>query len=629
MTFFGGNNITLTAHWEPEPNKRGTFSILSTCLFTMLLCVAYTAFRQYQDAKALTKHMRAKFDQPLPKSTVARCTAAVKSAISAASKSPAKLVRCFKVLLITSKQQPEGITNPGDIVHPHKEPKARVRHAWTMIHSHFALMGGIAIDTRTAPTSFLPRGITRTIITYDGLIFLADKDPALVPDISRAQILDKSKASGFAKALVCFQALWFSTQVITRLAQGLSICILELHTFAHALCTLLIYCFWWDKPLDVSEPSLVVGSETHGIAAIMALFWDFNASSRKLGTDTWAKFELDPYCFDPHKTTVELQELGMGVLGCRRAPTMDHQALLTPHTLTTEQRIRMWPGQSIHGFCFCGYWPRIKFDRHFFDSYNVVYSSDNYVDIFPSDLECMRLALPALQKYDMIQYDQCKWDHYAADGTRVSHYIPTIRWEYGEYMWGGMGMVRDRVENIGGYAGHLNTSFDRLFMVFSLASLSYGGLHLMAWNAPLASNVQRILWRISAASLAGPAGLYFAYMLTRASKLRIPASRVYHDTFDPPRYKIFAKLGNLRDAAYFADHKFAATWIGHIRTAIEYVLDMPRLAFGSILLAAGALSLLWLFARVFIIVECFINLAFLPESAYDTPNWSRYAPHFT
>jgi hypothetical protein len=39
MSFFGGKNTSLTAHWEPEPNKRGTFSILSTCLFTMLLCV--------------------------------------------------------------------------------------------------------------------------------------------------------------------------------------------------------------------------------------------------------------------------------------------------------------------------------------------------------------------------------------------------------------------------------------------------------------------------------------------------------------------------------------------------------------------------------------------------------------
>jgi hypothetical protein len=516
-----------------------------------------------------------------------------------------------------------------DIVHPHKEPKERVRHEWTMIHSHFALMGGIAIDTRTASRSFLPRGITRTIITYDGLIFLADKDPILVPDLSQAQILDKSKASGFAKALVCFQALWFSAQVITRLAQGLSICVLELHTFAHALCTLLIYCFWWDKPLDVSEPSLVTGSETHGIAAIMALFWDFNASSRKFGTDTRAKFELDPYCFDPHKTTVEPQELEPGVLGVRRAHTIEHQALLTPHTLTSEQRLRIWPGQSIHGFCFCGYWRRFKFDRYFFGSYNVFYSSDNYVDIFPSDLECMRLALPALQKYNMIEYDQCIWDRYMTDGITGSKYIPTIRWEYGEYIWGDKGMIRDRVENTGGYAGHQETSFQRLYMVFSLASLCYGGLHLLAWNAPLASNIQRTLWRISATSLAGPAGLYFAYILARASKLHVPLYYIYRYMFELPYDKLIAKLAKLRDDAYFTDHQIVAKWIGRIRTAIKYALDLPRLVFGSMMLVAGALSLLWLFARVFIIVECFINLAFLPESAYDTPNWSRYAPHFT
>lgn len=32
----GGN---ISSHWEPEPNTRGTWSILSTCLVTMALCV--------------------------------------------------------------------------------------------------------------------------------------------------------------------------------------------------------------------------------------------------------------------------------------------------------------------------------------------------------------------------------------------------------------------------------------------------------------------------------------------------------------------------------------------------------------------------------------------------------------
>ena len=32
---------------------------------------------------------------------------------------------------------------------------------------------------------------------------------------------------------------------------------LELNTFAHALCTLVTYLAWWEKPLDVEEPELI------------------------------------------------------------------------------------------------------------------------------------------------------------------------------------------------------------------------------------------------------------------------------------------------------------------------------------------------------------------------------------
>ena len=33
-----GNGTDLV-HWEPSPNTRGTFDILSTCIITLLLCV--------------------------------------------------------------------------------------------------------------------------------------------------------------------------------------------------------------------------------------------------------------------------------------------------------------------------------------------------------------------------------------------------------------------------------------------------------------------------------------------------------------------------------------------------------------------------------------------------------------
>jgi hypothetical protein len=101
-------------------------------------------------------------------------------------------------------------------------------------------MGGFAFDTSDAERPVLPGGRVRLTITPDGLMWLAEHDLSLIPDISKKEIEDKSKANGLAKAIVCVQAFWFCIQCLARLSQGLPITLLELNTFIHALCALLI-----------------------------------------------------------------------------------------------------------------------------------------------------------------------------------------------------------------------------------------------------------------------------------------------------------------------------------------------------------------------------------------------------
>ena len=67
------------------------------------------------------------------------------------------------------------------------------------------------------------------------------------------------------------QATWFCIQCITRLTGSLSISLLELNTFAHALCTLLIYLLWWNKPLDVEEPTTINGDNADLIPALLIM----------------------------------------------------------------------------------------------------------------------------------------------------------------------------------------------------------------------------------------------------------------------------------------------------------------------------------------------------------------------
>jgi hypothetical protein len=146
------------------------------------------------------------------------------------------------------------------------QDQLKLRHTrdWTYGHSFFAIAGGFAFDTTDLPEheKFLPGLRDRVLLTPEGLLALAKDDPTLIPDIPTAFINDKSKLNAAAKALVFIQAAWFVVETVVRLCQRLPVSLLELNTFAHALCALLIYVLWWDKPFDVEEPVLMHGKKT-------------------------------------------------------------------------------------------------------------------------------------------------------------------------------------------------------------------------------------------------------------------------------------------------------------------------------------------------------------------------------
>lgn len=103
-------------------------------------------------------------------------------------------------------------------------------------------MGGFVFDSsRNAEPFTFPSGHEQAVIDRDLLVWLAQNEPDMIPDISPGHITDKSKANGFAKFLVCIQAGWFGLQVISRLGQGLAVTLLELNVLGHVMCALLIY----------------------------------------------------------------------------------------------------------------------------------------------------------------------------------------------------------------------------------------------------------------------------------------------------------------------------------------------------------------------------------------------------
>lgn len=100
-----------------------------------------------------------------------------------------------------------------------------------MKQAFFVNMGGLAFDTREAKGDFLPEDCPPILcFTRKGIKKLCTLHPDIFENITKDKVDDKSKAGGFGKTLVCLQALWFITQCLSRLAQGLPISLLEVFT---------------------------------------------------------------------------------------------------------------------------------------------------------------------------------------------------------------------------------------------------------------------------------------------------------------------------------------------------------------------------------------------------------------
>lgn len=118
---------------------------------------------------------------------------------------------------------------------------------------------------------------------------------------------------------------------------------------------------------------------------------------------------------------------------------------------------------------------------------------------------------------------------------------------------------------------------------FSAAAIVYGGLHALAWFAHFHSPTEQLLWRISSVIVMGG----------------IPTLAVM--------FRVLYQLRDLDGSGLF----------GGIINLVMYPLN------GLFYLTASA----YVLARVYLIVECFIQLSHLPAGVYEVPEWSAYFPH--
>lgn len=92
------------------------------------------------------------------------------------------------------------------------------------------------------------------VLTFDQFKRLL-RDPCFeFPDITKAEIQDRSKGDALSKLIAILQSTYFILQYIARAQRGLGITELELVTLALASLNAVTFGFWWHKPLGVQEP---------------------------------------------------------------------------------------------------------------------------------------------------------------------------------------------------------------------------------------------------------------------------------------------------------------------------------------------------------------------------------------
>jgi len=89
------------------------------------------------------------------------------------------------------------------------------------------------------------------VLTFD---YFKQNPNINIPEITVAEIEDRSKGDALWKIIAIVQTSWFIIQCIARGQQRLALTELELVTLALASLNAVTFAIWWHKPLGVQEP---------------------------------------------------------------------------------------------------------------------------------------------------------------------------------------------------------------------------------------------------------------------------------------------------------------------------------------------------------------------------------------
>ena len=213
------NNKTIVHGWEPEPDGRGTWSILWSCLVTIFIC---TWSVLHLDVPKRHGWWYLRFRK-------------VKWMLVAA-------LAPEYILMLAADDFFQARTLLGHLVtHGGDE--------WTLIHAEFAVAGGIRVKSPESD-EIMPKRI-------ESLKKAVESGQIKEPPISEEELKSRSKSDGVVKLIALLQITWFGLQALFRAIQHLQVTALEIMTVAFFVLAVLIYAIWWNRPQDIEYPIVI------------------------------------------------------------------------------------------------------------------------------------------------------------------------------------------------------------------------------------------------------------------------------------------------------------------------------------------------------------------------------------
>ncbi|KAI9808941.1 MAG: hypothetical protein M1827_007115 [Pycnora praestabilis] len=490
------------------------------------------------------------------------------------------------------------------------------KHAWTSAHSFYATMGGLAFEvdepSQEEALSFLPTR-SRLTLTARGVLLLARCGH--LPDIDKGDIEDKSKADSIAKTLVCIQAGWMMLQIAGRIATKLPVTLLEVNTLGHILCAFVIYVLWWHKPREVYEPTIITGDWVNPLCVYMYMssrVSGHNKTSNGVLAQTWLKPEFLGLAYYPeqHEIQTDIREENRATRNVSNQATIQIDQDFPQGNIANEAASESTAPQRIANTIFTnansntgsntgrlairpqplitsptGKRTRQRTIRRL----EQMTTLDPIEDTLSKQLRRKELAVEAIHSYPAIS------------SRFVSNSQPTTMTnETGNSDSStGVGWLEPITEQLlsktisNWPADNLLPGLGGEVMGAALwfASMAYGGIHVAAWQEYFPTPAERIMWRLSSVYISCSGLLWFIL-------------------------NIFAHVSPWASEWWDRFYGMQAHWTQYVFLG----------------LVAAACGLLYIFARVFLVLDSLISLRKLPVGAYTTLRFTALGStvkHFT